>query len=67
MIDPFLAGTKFMVVSGKLNLYGIVPPSVTTYLNATAFKATNTISVYDSTGWTAGDTLAIAPSFSNPT
>ena len=31
-IDPLIAGNKYMVVTGSLNLYGIAPETVTTYL-----------------------------------
>jgi len=48
VIDSVLAGSKFMVVTGKLNLFGVAPATVTTYLNSTAIKDSSNISVASS-------------------
>jgi hypothetical protein len=54
-----------MVVTGKLNLYGVTPGSVWTKLTATAFTGDTTLTVGSTSGWAVGNTLGIAPSFSN--
>lgn len=64
-IDPILAGSKYLVVTGKLNLYGIAPSVVSTYLTQSSLKGSSTLYVANSTGWAAGDTLVLSPSFSN--
>ncbi len=63
-IDPVIAGNKYMVVSGTLNLYGVAPATVTTFLTKTAFKGDTTIYVGNNTDWIVGDTLVLSPSFS---
>jgi len=63
-IDPIIAGNKYMVVTGSLNLYGNAPSTVSTYLTKTAFKGDRAIYVSSSAGWALGDTLVISPSFS---
>ena len=63
-IDPILAGNKHMVVSGTLNIHGVAPPTVHTYLKSTAMSGDSTITVNSASGWALGDTIVIAPSFS---
>ena len=63
-IDPLLAANKFMAVTGQLNLYGVAPTTVSTYLTQTAAKNSSTLFVASSTDWAVGDTLVISPSFS---
>ena len=63
-IDPMIAGNKYMVVTGTLNLYGVAPSTVTSFLTKTAFKGDTSIFVNDTTDWVAGDTLVLSPSFS---
>jgi hypothetical protein len=58
---------KFMVVTGELNLYGIVPGSVWTRLSASAKTGDTSITVDDATDWAVGNTIGIAPSFSDST
>jgi hypothetical protein len=65
-IDPIIAGSKYFVVTGSLNLYGKTPSTISTYLTQSAFSGSSTINVGSSTGWVVGDSIAIAPSFSNP-
>ena len=63
-IDPVIAGNKYMVVTGSLNLFGVAPATVSTYLTKTAFAGDSTLYVAGSSGWAVGDTLVISPSFS---
>lgn len=63
-VDPLLSANKLFVVSGSLNLYGNAPSSVSTHLSQSALINTTTLFVGDSTGWAAGDTLVLSPSFS---
>ncbi len=63
-IDPVIAGNKYMVVTGSLNLFGVAPATVSTYLTKTAFSGDRTLYVDGSKGWRVGDTLVISPSFS---
>jgi hypothetical protein len=65
VIDPIVAGNKFFVVTGSLNLYGIAPRTITTYLTQIASKGSLTIYVAASLDWAVGDTIALAPSFSS--
>jgi hypothetical protein len=67
VIDPIIAGNKFLVVTGILNLHGTVPSTTETTLSETAFAGSSTISVDSSTGWTVGDQLVLTPSFSKAT
>ena len=53
-----------MVVSGTLNIHGVVPSTVTTYLKQTAMKNDSAIFVNSKSGWAVGDTIVIAPTFS---
>ena len=53
--DPTLQGTKIIVVTGKLALYGVYPSTVSTKLVQTAFKGNKTLVVQDVTGWNIGD------------
>lgn len=54
-IDPIVAGNKFMVVTGILNLHGNAPGSTITTLSQPARAGATTISVSSSTGWAVGD------------
>ena len=63
-IDPVIAGNKYMVVTGTLNLFGVAPNTVTSFLTKTALKGDSSIYVNDTTYWVVGDTLVISPSFS---
>jgi len=64
-VDPIIAGSKYLVVTGSLNLFGNAPSTVQTFLLQTAFKGDTSIYVNSSTDWAVGDSLAISPSFSN--
>ena len=64
-IDPRAAGSKFLVVTGVLSLYGQPPSSVWTQLTAKAAAGATSISVANADGWAVGDELAIAPSFNS--
>jgi hypothetical protein len=63
-IDPNIAGNKYMVVTGQLNLYGNAPNTTTTYLTQSAFAGDRMIYVASSSGWNIGDTIVLSPSFS---
>jgi len=43
--DPTLQGSKIMVVTGKLSLYGLYPTTVSSKLLQTAFKGAKTLVV----------------------
>lgn len=62
-IDPLVAGNKYIIVTGSLNLYGVSPKTVQTSLTQSAFTQNTQIFVADSTDWAVGDTLAISPSY----
>lgn len=62
-IDPILAGNKHMVVSGTLNIHGVAPSTVNTYLKQSAMSNASSIVVNSKSGWAVGDTIVIAPSF----
>jgi len=64
VVDPVVAGNKLFVVTGTLNLFGVRPSTVTTYLKQTALANSNIIWVGSSTDWAVGDQIALAPSFS---
>lgn len=64
-IDPLVAGNKYIVVTGSLNLYGVAPTTVTTTLTAPASMGDQVINVASSTNWTVGDVLALSPSYGN--
>jgi hypothetical protein len=64
-IDPIVAGNKYIIVTGSLNLYGIAPATVTTSLKASAKAGDTSITVASSTNWTVGDTIALSPSYGN--
>ncbi len=66
-IDPILAGNKYFVITGSLNLNGFAPTTVTTVLTKTAFRGDTVINVAASIDWRIGDTLVLSPSFSNST
>ena len=63
-VDPMLSANKLFTVTGSLNLYGNAPSSVSTVLTQSALVGSSTLFVDDSTGWVAGDTLVLSPSFS---
>jgi hypothetical protein len=63
-IDPIVAGNKYMVITGTVNLYGVAPPTVSTYLTKTAFAGSTSLYVNSNSGWNVGDTLVVSPSFS---
>jgi hypothetical protein len=52
------------VVTGQLNLYGVAPPTVSTYLTKAAFAGSTSLYVNSNTGWIVGDSLVVSPSFS---
>ena len=62
-IDEVVAGNKYLVVSGSLNLYGNAPDTVQTFLTQSASKDDVKIFVKSKTGWAIGDTLGISPSY----
>lgn len=62
-IDPLVAGNKYIIVTGSLNLFGMAPTTVTTFLTASATKGDTVISVASSTDWVVGDVLALSPSY----
>jgi len=64
-IDPIVAGNKYFVITGSLNLNGVAPTTVTTVLTKTAFIGDKVINVAASIDWKIGDTLVLSPSFSN--
>ena len=51
VIDPLIAGNKYIAVTGSLNLYGSPPSSVITGLTQTAFANSTLIYVGSSAGW----------------
>ena len=63
-VDPTISVSKYMVVTGTLNLFGIVPATVTTKLSSGAQPGDTTISVLTTNGWAVGQKIGIAPSFS---
>lgn len=63
-VDPMLSANKLFTITGSLNLYGNAPSSVSTVLTQSALAGSSTLFVDDSTGWVAGDTLVLSPSFS---
>ena len=67
VINPTVAGNKFLVVTGVLSLYGQPPSTVWTQLAAKASAGATTITVASAGGWAVGDELAIAPSFNSST
>lgn len=62
-IDPLVAGNKYIIVTGSLNLFGVAPTTVTTTLTAPASKGDKVINVASSTDWAVGDELALSPSY----
>jgi hypothetical protein len=66
-IDPIVAGNKYLVVTGSLNLHGVTPGTVQTVLTQTAVSGSSTISVDSSTDWAVGDTIVLSSSFSGQT
>lgn len=65
VIDEALEGSKMLVVTGILALYGTAPATVFTPLQATAFAGDSNLIVGACNGWAIGDELVIAPSFSS--
>lgn len=64
-IDEIVAGNKYLVVSGSLNLYGNAPETVKTFLTKSASANDDKIFVKSSSEWAIGDTLGISPSYGN--
>lgn len=64
-IDPLVAGNKYIVVTGSLNLYGVAPNTVQTTLNQSAFPGDTSVFVASSAGWQVGETIALSPSYGN--
>jgi hypothetical protein len=64
-IDPLIAGNKYIIVTGSLNLYGVAPDTVTTTLTASASVGATVLNVESTSGWAAGDVLALSPSYGN--
>lgn len=62
-IDPLVAGNKYLIVTGSLNLYGVAPSSVQTSLTEPALAGSKVIKVEDSAGWQVGDRIALSPSY----
>ena len=63
-IDPIVAGNKYFVVTGSLELFGVAPATTITYLTETALKGSTSIKVSAQSGWKVGDTIVLSPSFS---
>ncbi len=64
-IDELIAGNKYIVVTGILNLYGVSPATVQTSLIRSASVGDTEIYVDASTDWKVGDTIALSPSYGN--
>ena len=64
-IDPLVAGNKYIVVTGTLNLYGVSPATVQTSLIQRASVGDTQIVVADTTDWKVGDSIALSPSYGN--
>lgn len=62
-IDPLVAGNKYIIVTGSLNLYGVAPTTVQTSLTQSAFAGDSMIYVAASTDWQVGDKIALSPSY----
>lgn len=58
-----LSGSKMLVVSGILNLFGTPPYVPFSYLGDTATKGQKLINVASNMGWNAGDKIGFSPSF----
>ncbi len=63
VFDDSLVGNKIFVVTGKLNLYGISPATVSSKLTQIALAGDSSIHVSSVTGWKVGDEIGLAPSF----
>lgn len=63
-INEQIGGNKIFVVTGRLDLYGIVPTTPWTRLTATSQTSNTTIRVASVSGWAVGDELIIGPTFS---
>jgi hypothetical protein len=66
VVDPTVAGNKYLVVTGMLSLYGQAPGSIWTRLTGKAAAGATEITVASTSDWVVGDQLGIAPSFNNP-
>ena len=64
-IDEVVAGNKYLVVTGSLNLYGNAPDTVQTFLTKSASANAEKIFVKKNNDWAVGDTLGISPSYDN--
>lgn len=63
LVDDYVIGSnKNFIVTGRLALYAPIPTIVKTRLQAYADKGTTQLSVTDSTGWKAGDTVVVTAS-----
>ncbi len=62
-IDPLVAGNKYIVVTGVLNLYGVSPATVRTSLTKPASVGDTEIYVKSNSGWSVGDSIALSPSY----
>jgi hypothetical protein len=62
-VDTLISGSKFIVVSGSLNIYGTPPSTTSTELTQTAFSGDTKIYVVSQNGWSVGDSLVLSPSF----
>jgi hypothetical protein len=63
VFDETLAANKVFVVTGKLNLYGISPATISAKLTKNALVGDSTIQVSSVSGWKVGDEIGLAPSF----
>jgi len=66
LVDDYVVGSnKNLIVTGRLALYGPVPTIAKTRLEVYADKGATELTVTDSTGWKAGDTLVVTASAEN--
>ena len=63
--DIGLQGSKIMVVTGRLELYGYGPTNTMSRLTKSVFRGDTELTVESADGWSVNDTLVIAPSFSS--
>lgn len=63
LVDDYVIGSnKNLIVTGRLALYGPLPKIAKTRLGAYADKGATQLTVTDSTGWKAGDTVVVTAS-----
>lgn len=65
VVNNKTAANKYMVVTGRLGLFGAAPATTQTRLTSKAAASATEITVESADGWVVGDELAIAPSFNN--